>query len=64
MVAERYVSSLRYDRTTGKLAQIEVKGGVNPGGSGDPVFDVHENVVGSLRPRSWGLTSPSPPPAR
>jgi S1-C subfamily serine protease len=45
-VAETSISSLRKNQTTGKLAQIQVKGGMNPGNSGGPVVDVRGNVVG------------------
>jgi len=45
-VSETSVSSLRKDPDTGKLRQIQVKGGMNPGNSGGPVVDVSGNVVG------------------
>ena len=45
-VSETSVSSLRRDRATGKLARIQVKGGMNPGSSGGPVVDLRGNVVG------------------
>jgi S1-C subfamily serine protease len=45
-VSETSVSSLRRDRATGRLAMVQVKGGMNPGNSGGPVVDVRGNVVG------------------
>jgi S1-C subfamily serine protease len=45
-VSETSVSSLRMDQATGKLAAIQVKGGMNPGNSGGPVVDVKGNVIG------------------
>ena len=39
-VSETSVSSLRKDHATGKLAMVQVKGGMNPGNSGGPVVDV------------------------
>jgi S1-C subfamily serine protease len=45
-VSETSVSSLRHDPATGKLALVQVKGGMNPGSSGGPVVDVRGNVVG------------------
>jgi S1-C subfamily serine protease len=45
-VSETSVSSLRKDPATGKLAMVQVKGGMNPGNSGGPVVDARGNVVG------------------
>ena len=45
-VSETSVSSLRKDPATGRLSQIQVRGGMNPGNSGGPVVDVKGNVVG------------------
>lgn len=45
-VSETSVSSLRKDQATGKLAHIQVKGGMNPGNSGGPVVDSRGNVIG------------------
>ena len=45
-VSETSVSSLRKDQATGKLAMVQVKGGMNPGNSGGPVVDARGNVVG------------------
>ena len=38
-VSDTSVSSLRRDPATGKLAMVQVKGGMNPGNSGGPVVD-------------------------
>jgi S1-C subfamily serine protease len=45
-VSETSVSSLRKDPATGRLSQIQVRGGMNPGNSGGPVVDLKGNVVG------------------
>jgi len=45
-VSETSVSSLRKDPATGKMRQIQVKGGMNHGNSGGPVVDVKGNVIG------------------
>jgi S1-C subfamily serine protease len=45
-VSETSVSSLRLNKATGRLSEIQVRGGMNPGNSGGPVVDVKGNVVG------------------
>lgn len=44
-ISESSVSSLRRDET-GRLSQVQVNGGMNPGNSGGPVIDTRGVVVG------------------
>jgi S1-C subfamily serine protease len=45
-VSKSSVSSLRRDEKGGRLARVQVNGGMHPGNSGGPVVDANGNVVG------------------